>query len=311
MDRLFTGAQLSIMTNLDKVKRGVVIGGAGTGKTLLATELALRFANEGLKTLVLTSSDPLVEDISRRLPRLENLAISKIESVNAYFDSQLKWDAVIIDEAQDVASNLWDKVEGLLDSKQSRIYAFLDSNQSIYRPPDDLSTQLNAISFELNLNLRNTKVIAKATELLYSGPLILAHGPEGEKPTCIQVVNFSDAVEKCILVVNDLARNQNVSLGDICLLVRDKDTREKVQYAFLKRGFPSTNAPNKSYNSLCVETIARFKGLESNIVITLCDFELANSMEMSYISLSRARSRFFLIGNVDRTLFQGAINSLG
>lgn len=311
MDRLFTGAQLSIMTNLDKVKRGVVIGGAGTGKTLLATELALRFANEGLKTLVLTSSDPLVEDISRRLPRLQNLAISKIESVNAYFDSQLKWDAVIIDEAQDVASNLWDKVEGLLDSEQSRIYAFLDSNQSIYRPPDDLSTQLNAISFELNLNLRNTKVIAKATELLYSGPLILAHGPEGEKPTCIQVVNFSDAVEKCILVVNDLARNQNVSLGDICLLVRDKDTREKVQYAFLKRGFPSTNAPNKSYNSLCVETIARFKGLESNIVITLCDFELANSMEMSYISLSRARSRFILIGNVDRTLFQGAINSLG
>ena len=310
MDRLFTGAQLSIMTNLDKIKRGVVIGGAGTGKTLLATELAIRFTNEGLKTLVLSSSDPLVEDISRRMPKMENLEITKIDSVNNYFTSRFKWDAIIIDEAQDVASDLWGKVEGLLESAQSRIYAFLDSNQAIYRPPDDLATQLNATSFELNLNLRNTKVIAKATELLYSGPLILAHGPEGEKPASMQVVNFNDAVEKCIFVVNDLVKNQNVSLGDICILVRDKDTRGKVQYAFMKGGFPSTNAPNKSYNSLCIETIALFKGLESNIVITLCDFELANSMEMSYVSLSRARSRFILIGNVDGTLFQNAINSL-
>jgi hypothetical protein len=308
MDRLFTGAQLSILTNLDKINRGVVLGGAGTGKTLLATELAMRFTHNGLKTLVLSSSDPLVEDISRRMPKMENLEISKISSVNNYFDSSLKWDAIIIDEAQDVPSDLWDKVEGLLESAQSRIYAFLDSNQSIYRPPDDLSTQLNATSFELNLNLRNTKVIAKATELLYSGPLILAHGPEGEKPTCVQLVHFNDAMKKCISVVDDLVKNQNVSLGDICILVRDKDTREKVQYAFMRSGFPSTNAPNKSYNSLCIETIPLFKGLESNIVITLCDFELANNMEMSYVSLSRARSRFFLIGNVYGSLFHNAIN---
>ena len=123
-------------------------------------------------------------------------------------------------------------------------------------------------------------------------------------------MNFNDAVEKCISVVKDLTKNQNVSFSDICILVRDKDTRENVQYAFSKNGFPSTNAPNKSYNSLCIETIALFKGLESNIVITLCDFDLANSMEMSYVSLSRARSRFFLIGNVDGTLFQNAIESL-
>ena len=310
MDRLFTGAQLSIITNLTKIRRGVVIGGAGTGKTLLATELALRFTHEGLKTLVLTSSNPLVEDISRRLPRIMNLEVSKIDSVNSYFNSKLKWDAIVIDEAQDVASDLWDKIERLLESTQSRIYAFLDSNQSIYRPSDDLATQLNATSFELNLNLRNTKVIAKATELLYSGPLILAHGPEGENPISIQVSNFNIAVEKCISVVKDLTKNQNVSSSDICILVRDKEIREKVQFAFMKSGFPSTNAPNKSYNSLCIETIALFKGLESNIVITLCDFQLANNMEMSYISLSRARNRFFLIGNVDGTLFQNAISSL-
>jgi DNA helicase IV len=242
-----------------------------------------------------------------RLPKLSNLQVSTISSILEIEAKNKQWDALLIDEAQDVSPIMWERIELLAVVESGKLYAFMDSNQSIYRPPEDLSTQLKAMPFELNLNLRNTRSIARATEALYSGPLIFAYGAEGEKPICIEIASFDEALEKCVSVVRELTTENNVNLGEITILVRDKSTKEKVQFRFQKSGLPSTGAPSPSYNILCIETVPQFKGLESNIVIALCDYELGNSIEMSYVSLSRARSRFYLIGNVDRTKFKNAL----
>ena len=41
----------------------------------------------------------------------------------------------------------------------------------------------------------------------------------------------------------------------------------------------------------------------------ICDSEWANNAEMSYVSISRARSRFYMIGNIKDTLMQKALQT--
>ncbi len=308
MDRLLTGAQLQVILSLKSKRRAVVFGGAGTGKTLIATELARTFSREGLRVLLLTYSEPLELHLKKVLESEDSIEVRNILHVSYLREMQKLWDLVIVDEGQDVEWSLWHEIEKLTKDL-GKLFVFMDSNQSIYRLPADLSTQLNADEFELNLNLRNTKMIAKATEPLYQGPLIHAPGPVGELPKIISAGQSGSALNECVRLLNELKLGQSVPLGDITVLTRDKNSRDKIQHELAKQGFLSCNAGERNYGLLCVETVPRFKGLESPIVIAMCDSEWANNSEMSYVAISRARSRFYLIGNTSGSLFNQAIST--
>lgn len=308
MDRLLTGAQLQVVLSLKSRSRAVVFGGAGTGKTLMATELARTFSREGLRVLLLTYSEPL-ESHLKTILKLENfIEVRNILQLSKLRELQFLWDLVIVDEAQDVEWNSWQEIERLT-KVLGKLFVFMDSNQSIYRLPADLSTLLKADEFELNLNLRNTKMIAKTTESLYRGPLIHAPGPVGELPKIIPIGQQSSALNECVILLNELKLGQSVPLGDITILTRDKNARDKFQHELAQKGFLSCHAGERNYGLLCVDTVPRFKGLESPIVIAMCDSEWANNSEMSYVAISRARSRFYLIGNTSGSLFNQAIST--
>lgn len=310
MDNLFSGAQMAIVSQLQQVNRAVVIGGAGTGKTLLAIEIAHKFFKAGMSTIILTCSEPLAIDIKSRLFEDIGITVSTIKEYLSRFDLNRKWDAIIIDEAQDVDWGLWERIESLATSGHSKFYAFMDSNQAIYRLSDDLSTRLNATTLELNLNLRNTKKIAKATEPLYRGPLIAAAGPNGSTPKIFRLKTFEQALLKCTEIILDLKEKDGVKLGDITVLLRDVESRDRAMFSFTKNGILSTDASKRHFGFLTVETVPLFKGLESPIVIAICDSEFANNPEMSYVTISRARSLFFLLGSVEGSLFEKAISGV-
>ena len=61
-------------------------------------------------------------------------------------------------------------------------------------------------------------------------------------------------------------------------------------------------------NSVIVETAGRFKGLESPVVILLTDRMLSKSQELSYVAVSRARARLFVIGVTRGTTLGNALN---
>ena len=75
-------------------------------------------------------------------------------------------------------------------------------------------------------------------------------------------------------------------------------------------GMLNTDASKRNIGFLTVETVPLFKGLESPIVIAICDSEFANSPEMSYVTISRARTLFFLLGSVEGSLFEDAISGV-
>jgi superfamily I DNA and RNA helicase len=185
----------------------------------------------------------------------------------------------------------------------------MDSNQSVYRPSADLATLMGASAFELNINLRNTRHIAKSTEILYNGPLVHAPGPIGEAPKIIEVNKIDEAIEKCVKLILELTEKDSLHKHDIVVLCRDKRAREKIQYELNAHNIISMTASQASFDVIRVETVPLFKGLEAAVVIAICDSEWANNAEMSYVSISRARSRFYLIGNVKNTLMQQALQS--
>jgi hypothetical protein len=308
MDQLFTGAQLQIVLSLQSMQKALVSGGAGTGKTLLASEMAARYNESNLHTLVISCSKPLANHLALKLANFQNVKVATLEELIVDNKADVMWDAIVVDEAQDVAWDLWGRIENML-KPDGKLLMFMDSNQSIYRPSADLATLMGVSTFELNINLRNTRQIAKSTEPLYTGPLVHAPGPIGEVPQIIEVSTIEDAIEKCGKLILELTVKDSLHKHDIVVLCRDKKSREKIQFELNSLKIISTNALQASFDVIRVETVPLFKGLEAAVVIAICDSEWANNAEMSYVSISRARSRFYMIGNVKNTLMQKALQT--
>ena len=54
-----TAEQFSLLTTLRSIRRASIVGGAGTGKTMIAAEKARRLAREGFRTLLVCFNSPL------------------------------------------------------------------------------------------------------------------------------------------------------------------------------------------------------------------------------------------------------------
>ena len=307
MDSLFTGAQLQVVHSINSKRRVVVSGGAGTGKTVLAVEIASLHSKFSNRVLLLTCSSTLATHLSRKLSSNENITIATVDEFHISKNALIKWDVVIVDEGQDVEWAKWEDIENICNPTTGKLIVFMDSNQSIYRIPADITTLLGAESFSLNINLRNTRNIARSTESLYTGPLIYAPGPEGDLPSIIHTSSFDAAIKESISLVKRLTSIEAVKRNEITFLCRDKETRQKIIYELARNQILAVNASEIRADVSCVETVPLFKGLESTIVIAICDAAWANNQEMAYVSVSRARSRLFLVGNTSGTLIEKAL----
>lgn len=310
-DALLTGAQLQAIATIDATPRVVVEGGAGTGKTVLACELALRYAEAGLSVLLCCLSDALAAFLSRRIGERQNLDVMTVSELRARTAAGRveRFGAVIVDEGQDVDWSDWELVEGCL-SPSGLLRVLCDSNQSVYRARADLETRLQAKGLSLLLNLRNTKRIASVTEPLYQGPLIQCAGPEGRAPVVLQTKG-AEASGAAISVVQELIRGQSLAPADIAVLTPNPAVMAETMAKLSSIGVKTTDAVTRAPSSVVVETIARFKGLEALAVIILADRLAANSQELSYVAVSRARALLIVVGPIEGTRLGQAIQEGG
>jgi hypothetical protein len=149
--------QVEVLEGLLENDRALIEGGAGSGKTLLAAEAARRMAAAGKAVLLLCFTAPLrswlalrlqgtgvdVQTISGFAKRLEvesgvgpaNEAVGEQEGwkhafkVAAETCTQL-WDAIVVDEAQDLEEPAWRLLESL--AKDRRLWAFFDLDQAFW-----------------------------------------------------------------------------------------------------------------------------------------------------------------------------------
>lgn len=306
-DVLLTGAQLQAVMFIDALPRVVVEGGAGTGKTLIACELAVRAAQAGQRVLLCCLSEALAASWIRRIGDRQGLLIRTLPEMRHLSSegSLGSFDTVVVDEGQDIEWRDWDLVEGCLQAG-GRLRVLFDSNQVVYRARDDLESRLQATALSLSLNLRNTRRIAAVTEELYRGPLIQCTGSEGRQPVLMETT-LPDVPSRVVDTVVELIQGQGIAPGDIAVLTPDLGSASDIRTRLPQARLKFTDATTRAAGAVVVETIARFKGLEAMAVVIMADRLCASNSELSYVGVSRARALLVVIGPIASNLLGKAL----
>lgn len=307
MNQLLTGVQLQSIAEIEEHKRTIVEGGAGTGKTIIACELALRIAEKNKVVGLCTISESLLTDLqSKTSSSKENL---KVMSINQLVSSEMQFDFIIVDESQDVNWGDWEKIEQKLAGLNSQLVCFMDSNQAIYRLATDLEIRLAAKRITLRLNLRNTKSIAEVINKFYRGPATQICGPLGTIPVLSIVHDTESAIEDVILEVQKFNAIESVDYSAIAILSDSSDFLRRMTKALNTAGIFSASASRRRSNCLVLDSIYNFKGLEAPFVFVFMDSESGNHRELSYVAASRARTYLRVFATNENLLVCRAFSS--
>jgi len=215
-----------------------------------------------------------------------------------------RYDALVCDEGQDFREEFWVPLELFLsDCDKSPFYVFYDDNQNLYRRARTFPIRNEP--FSLTTNCRNTVPIHTAAYKYYRGVPVSPPNIQGDEINFVESPGRDLQASKINARIVDLVARQGVAPGDIAVLIADA-LRKAEYYSVLKR-FPVPKPATwleegiRSRNTILIDTIQRFKGLESPIVILwgLDTIDLSRNQEMMYVGTSRAKSLLVVVGNAE------------
>lgn len=300
---LATLEQVAILDGLAANERIVITGGAGTGKTVLAAELARRALNGGVKRVGILA------------PRAQALIpYSSLQGEVALMHDQnsiQKVDYLIVDEAQDLMN---ERGIDLIDSAvadgyvEGRWAVFLDPNaQADFRRafvPEayQFLLQANHALFKLTRNLRNTNQIAAVIRDLTNADIGInggGNGPEVEFQTIIEGSSFASVAtrtlaywlqggikpEECVVIV--LGGEYSINELDGQLV----SGRAKM------RRWAESMQNSDQEGTINIVTPESYQGLEALCAIVgPCDDNERESDGTLYVALSRAVGHLVIVG---------------
>ncbi len=337
-----TQQQFRVLRLLQHHRQAAIVGGAGTGKTMLAMEKAQQLATAGFRVLFLCYNRNLCDWLNRhlssenilvatyhglvgrainwaRLPGLPPMdmeefglrapdllldAVSAIRAPGSGAEDRL-FDAIIVDEAQDFQEHWWVPLPDLMkDPKQGIFYVFFDNNQRIYTQLADVPTE--APPFSLDENCRNTRRIhAALSPYKQTAEESYCHGPEGRSVEVVPAVDGPAAREALKQVLLRLVNEDGVDPGDIVILSpRSEKNSQWKSDDRLGTLTLSWDMDADAPHTIRVCTIYSFKGLESSVVI-LTELDQAKDEvrdQLIYVGLSRARNHVVVVGKLPEPL---------
>ena len=313
VDRLLrmTEDQLAWVDIVEANPRTLCIGGAGTGKTFLAAELARRRTADGSKVLFACSSPWLKAWLDVRL-NIRGLVISTFDGLetSAQRARISQFDMIIVDEAQDLMRlALIDKLDAyLLNGFQNGSWAlFADfQNQSgLLVPTEDAALhridQYQPTRVPLRTNCRNTSEILETIQLRLGADMGVRGSGYGPAVREFCVATQDDAVKILAnqleeLVMGGMAHSQITILSPVpynASVVRllPLKWRHVIQPldSYAIRSFPP--------DSVSFAQIPDFKGLENDaiVVVDIQNSKLSENRTLHYVAMSRARAYLAVI----------------
>ena len=310
-------------------RRMLITGGAGTGKTILAREAAVRLAERGKCVLLLCYTDALanglaneIEHSSIQVAPIRRFAVDlfrnakqgtireddssfwnsiSLRAADTILDAD-KWDAVVIDEGQDLSENDWILVEECLASG-GYLWVFADEYQGFWferKIPSEIIDR----AFKINLSLpyRCPEPIQHLADC-YAGrrqldPKLVS---EGLRSSQIKIITSSEAklIKQVGKEVNRLV-SDGLKPQDIAVIsLRGVGASESIIYQDrlgIHKAVRATD-PDAATNLVC-DTFLRFKGLERPAVI-VTDLRLVDkdyNVRM-HIAISRASNILRIVGH--------------
>jgi hypothetical protein len=326
---LLTLEQYQTLSEIEEMEKVIIKGGAGTGKTVLAMEEAVRRAAQGDRVLLTCFNRPLAVYLSEKLLPIQNVTVRTFHSLCAEIIEKaglsvpetvseqekfqeiypelfrkgleilkkVRFDIIIIDEGQDFRPAWIAALNAALDPKgKNMVRVFYDSNQKIYAESSGWSRGFKLSPIKLTRNLRNTRRIHELVSKFYSGYLIEGRGPLGQEIRYISVDSETEIKDCVAAEVSGLIRNENSKPSDITVLTESKSQSDNVAPKGKTGGYPIQTCETFRDDAVILDTIRRFKGLENKIVIVILTEQMFLDEELLYIAFSRARTQLIIIG---------------
>jgi hypothetical protein len=302
-----TERQYELLDSAKRTKRILCTGGAGTGKTFIAVELAKREAATRKTILFVAKSKVLHGFLKAQMEEYDNIHVYTSEELLAEKKEPYKYDLLIVDEGQDLLTlDMLSKLDELLKGGlQGGIWRwFMDmNNQSgietvVDKEGLELLDDTDPAYIGLTHNCRNTEEIVLQTQLSTGADIGIAD-VKGSGLSVIykEVHSKGDAIKQLEISLKAWEKELEV-LNDIVLLSPLKYERsiaselsprwkKKIQV------LDSKNIMRQDKDKILFSTIKEFKGLEKKIVAMI---DLDNVLEKDspesfiYVGMTRANS---------------------
>ena len=318
---VFTAEQIEAFSRLRAQRGGLVIGGAGTGKTVLAIARAQQLAKDGFRTLLVCFNDLLGAELSARVSmgagvtagtfhslclseaRRAKIEVSKARDqawwedeapsilIDACSRNETMYDAIVVDEGQDFSPVWLDALRCLTTSAENApFFVFADPRQDLWRRGWDLNAQYPFV-WELTRNMRNTLPIAHRISAIVGGD------PQGRGipgPDPIWRLSEGHATERDVVNAVEHLLDEGFGPQNLVVLCGTARLAERLR----ERSIGPFSFGAWGSRGIPVETVSRFKGLESQAVVLVLDGPLATDGKTSaYVGMSRARSVLIVVGD--------------
>lgn len=276
-------------------------GGAGTGKTFLAMEVARRHADEGKEVILVCRSPVLAAYLQSQAAH--NFLIRAFDQLPLH----QKYDVLVVDEAQDLLNlenltQLESVLRGGLENGSWRFFFDANNQQGVsgvYDPEAlGLLQAFRPVEVALARNCRNTRRIVQDIRVLTKADLGQPAAGEGPQVTYEYAPHRTDLVRTLATHLNKLL-HQEVALGSITLLSPVPFERSiaaqlpadlRLKLICIDERSAARFPP---VNRISFATVADFKGMENGFVV-LIDFERAQlqgaDRNTLYVAMSRART---------------------
>ncbi|WOF16784.1 AAA family ATPase [Methanoplanus sp. FWC-SCC4] len=324
-----TQQQFHLFEMMTDIKKIAVYGAAGTGKTIIAVEEAIRCAGKNRRVLLTCYNSPLAENLQKKLSHEKNILVSTFHRLcyesalqagleiprnipddilfrhvypnllkEAFKTGKLsRFDVIIIDEGQDFYREWTDAlIETLVVDGSGTARIFLDTNQKIYDSLYHVPEDFEKSPITLSRNLRNTQKIFSESEKYYTGPVVTSEGPFGidikyfeTKPAYPEI---RKTLEKCVY---DLIKNEKIFPEDIAVLASSSSEIKSIIPSGKIGDIITVEAGKSAEGFICADSVRRFKGLESSVIILIVSPELYSADELMYVGITRARTMLIFI----------------
>jgi len=300
-----TEQQYVVLNILNRRRRVLISGCAGSGKTMLAVEKAQRLARQKFRVLFTCYNKSLSMDLRQKLPVSDNFQIFHFHGLcydladkanimpakppkddtrkrKQFFEQELpealleavdrlrhiRYDAIIVDEGQDFLEDWWISLEMLLrDPDEGILYIFFDDNQRIYDRLDKFPIQ--DTPFPLTINCRNTQSIHRQVVKFYNSPdnLPTVQGPLG-RPVEVVEIESSDYLHSELQdIIQRLVEEEQIPNKEIVILSPLRQNSLLWTETPLHGTVTLTGTRPPEPNQVFATTIHDFKGLESTVII--------------------------------------------
>jgi len=331
-----TEEQFDALETISLNDRIIITGGAGSGKTLLAIEIARKTIAMNKKVAFICFNRNIAESVKQILNAPDNICFAGTyhQLIGHYLPSDSsawlnaaelaeqflqhpcdveKYDFLIVDEAQDLmVVAIWETMDSFLRNgmEKGKWVLFLDPHQNMFNTAENYDFAMEYLKeicspaiIPLTINCRNTEQIGKlTTKMTKISPAkhLKILGPD------VTVKSYASQKELLKLLKAELTLllSGGCSPNDIVILSKYRIENSDLANVKSLCNLSLNNAENIHdfpVNSLNYFTIQSFKGLESKIVflIDINGFEALKNRILNYVAMTRAQILLFVFYRED------------